>query len=62
MQDAMHLALLANLKGAMCALLRDAAIDGEPNDAPDGLTVVLGEDGLDLTYTRGHVPVAGEGV
>jgi hypothetical protein len=60
--DPMHCARLAQLEGALCALLRDAASDHEPNDMPDGISVRLDNDGIDIEYTRGGLPVAGEGL
>jgi hypothetical protein len=60
--EPMHAARLANLEGALCALLREAASDHEPNDTPDGITVRLDRDGIDIEYTRGDLPVAGEGL
>lgn len=60
--DPMHLARLANLEGALCALLREAANDQEPNEQPDGIAVRLDQDGLDIEYTRAGLPVAGEGL
>lgn len=60
--DPMHAARLANVEGAMCALLREAAADHEPNDVPDGVSVTLDAHGIDITYTRGGLPVAGEGL
>ncbi len=60
--DPMHLARLAQLEGALCALLRDAANDHDVNDCPDGVTATLNADGLDIEYTRGGLTVAGEGV
>lgn len=61
--DPMQAARLAQLEGAMCALLRECASQLDPNDQPDGLTVRLHpETGLDLEYTRGGIVVVGEGV
>lgn len=60
--QALHAARLAHLEGAMCALLREAAADYEPNHQPDGLTARLDSDGIDIEYTRGGLPVAGEGI
>lgn len=60
--DPMHAARLAQLEGALCALLREAAGDHEPNDTPDGVIARLNREGLDLEYTRGGIVVAGEGV
>jgi hypothetical protein len=60
--DPMHLARLAQLEGALCALLREAAADHEPNEQPDGIAVTLDADGVDIEYTRGGLPVAGEGL
>lgn len=58
----MHLARLALLEGALLALLREAGADHEPNEIPDGLTVRMDRDGLDIEYTRGGLPVGGEGL
>lgn len=59
----LHAARLANLEGALCALLREAGIE-DPNDAPDGLTVRAyvdeGQSVIELEWTRGGIPVAGE--
>lgn len=58
-RDAMQAARLANLEGAILALLRDAEEDGL-----DGLTVIAEADGgqvvIDLSYTAKGMPVAGE--
>ncbi len=62
MQTALHAARLAQLEGALLGLLRGDVDD--PNDAPDGLTVrIFGDSGIqviELEYTRGGIPVAGE--
>lgn len=60
--DPMHAARLAQLEGALCALLREAASGHEPNTSPDGIAVTLDTDGLDIEYTRGGLPVGGEGL
>lgn len=60
--DPLHAARLAQLEGAMCALLREASAQDAPNDLPDSITAELKADGLDVTYWRGGVPVAGEGI
>ncbi|HWI05603.1 MAG TPA: hypothetical protein VNT52_17485 [Acidimicrobiales bacterium] len=60
--DPMHAARLAQLEGAVCSLLREAANDHDANDAPDGLIVRLDQDGIDIEYTRGGMPVGGEGI
>lgn len=60
--EPLHAARLANVEGALCALLREAAIGEEPNDQPDGITVHLTADGVDIVYTRAGVPVGGEGM
>jgi hypothetical protein len=60
--DPMHIARLAQLEGALCALLREAASDHEPNEVPDSISATLTNDGLDIEYRRGVVPVGGEGV
>ena len=60
--DPMHAARLAQLEGALCALLREAATDFDVNDAPDGIAVTMQHDSLDVEYTRGGIPVGGEGV
>lgn len=58
-RDAMQAARLANLEGAVLALLRAAEDDGF-----DGLVVVAetddGEVSFDLNYTAKGVPIAGE--
>lgn len=57
----LHAARLAQLEGALLALLRAAGEDDtDPNDMPDGLTVRLEGGCIDLEYTRGGIPVAGE--
>ncbi len=62
--EPMHAARLANLEGAVCALLREAMNTEDPNDAPDGITVrAYADDGqsvIEVEYTRGGIPVAGE--
>lgn len=60
--EPMHAARLANLESALCALLRCAAQEYEPNEAPDSISVNLDADGLDIEYRRGGMPVGGEGV
>ncbi len=60
--DPMHLARLAALEGALLSLLREASTDHEPNDIPDGITVRMDRDGIDIEYTRGGLPVGGEGL
>jgi len=60
--DPMHIARLANVEGAVCALLRAAAADHEANDVPDGVVIRMTPDGLDIEYTRGGFVVAGEGL
>jgi len=60
--DPMHAARLANVEGALCALLREAASDHEANDAPDAVSVRLDQDGIEIEYTRGGIPVGGEGL
>ena len=57
--EALHLARLAQLEGAVCALLREAAIGMEPNDQPDGVTVRMHADGIDIELLRGSIAVAG---
>lgn len=56
--DAMQAARLAQLEGAVLALLRDAQDDGF-----DGLTIsAAADDGqvvIDLTYLAGGMPVSG---
>lgn len=58
-RDAMQAARLAQLEGAILALLRDAEEDGL-----DGLTVTAEADAgqvvIDLTYMAKGQPVAGE--
>jgi len=58
-RDAMQAARLAQLEGAILALLRDAEEDGL-----DGLTVTAEADAgqvvIDLTYTAKGLPTAGE--
>ncbi len=58
-RDAMQAARLANLEGAILALLRDAEEDGL-----DGLiieaTADAGQIVIDLSYTAKGVPMAGE--
>ncbi len=58
----MHAARLAQLEGAACALLREAAADYDANDKPDGIRIVLNADGLDIEYQRAGFPVGGEGL
>lgn len=60
--DPMHAARLAQLEGALLALLRESVANLDPNDAPDGVTARLDGDGLDLEYSRAGRPVAGEGL
>lgn len=60
--DPMHAARLAQMEGAVCALLREASADHDVNDIPDGIVIRLDRDGLDIEYTRGGIPVGGEGL
>jgi len=60
--EPMHAARLALLEGALLSLLREASDSDEPNDLPDGVTVTLDGHGLSIDYTRGGMPVAGEGL
>lgn len=60
--DPLHAARLAMLEGSMLALLREAAQDFGPNDAPTSLTAELSESGIDLSYCRNGFPVSGEGL
>lgn len=62
MHQALHAARLAQLEGALCALLREAAADQHPNQQPDGVSVRMDVDGVEIEYTRGGLPVAGEGL
>jgi len=59
--EALHAARLAHLEGALCALLRAAATNEQPNDQPDGISAHLTSEGVDLTYWRNGTAVAGEG-
>lgn len=58
-RDAMQAARLAQLEGAILALLRDAEEDGL-----DGLSITAEADAgqvvIDLTYTAKGIPTAGE--
>ena len=60
--DAMQAARLAQLEGAILALLRDAVGDGL--DGYDGIAITAtadeGQVVIDLMYTAKGVPVAGE--
>lgn len=58
----MHAARLAQAEGALLSLLRAAGDGEEPNDMPDGIVVTLDGDGIDIEYTRGGIPVGGEGL
>lgn len=62
MQAAMHAARLAAAHDALLALLVEHYGDG---DGCDGITVLLVREdyatSMDVTYTRGGMPVAGEG-
>lgn len=60
--EPMHAARLAMLEGALCALLREAAAEHEPNDVPDSISVTLDGDGLEIEYRRGVMSVGGEGL
>ena len=60
--QALHAARLAHLEGALCALLREAAADHDPNHQPDGISARMDVDGIEIEYTRGGLPVAGEGL
>lgn len=62
MQEALHIARLALLEGALCALLRESRFGEDPNDQPDGISVHLTDEGIDIVYTRAGVPVGGEGM
>lgn len=60
----LHAVRLAYLEGALCALLREASMTDDPNDAPDGVVVRAfvdaGQSCIEIEYTRGGIPVAGE--
>lgn len=58
--DPLHAARLANLEGALLALLREAGCGTPPNDVPDGMAVRIDADGIDIQYLRGSIAVAGE--
>lgn len=58
----LHVVRLAQMEAAAHALLREACADHGPNDTPDGVTIRLEADGIDIEYTRGGTPVAGEGI
>lgn len=58
--EPMHAARLAQLEGALLALLCHAQDEGA--DVPDAITAELGPAGLDLTFWRGGQPVGGEGL
>lgn len=63
--DPMHLARLAQLEGALCALLREvyeAALLSEPTAAPDSISATLTHDGLEIEYRCCGTPVGGEGL
>lgn len=60
--EPMHAARLAQLEGALLALLREAGEGVEPNDMPDGICATLDAHGLELEYRRGPIPVGGEGL
>lgn len=62
MVEAMHAARLAQLEGALCALLREC---GEVSDAPDSIvvrayTTFEGRTEIDVEYLRGGIAVSGE--
>lgn len=56
----LHAAYLAQLAGALFGLLREANQDDEPNDMPDGISVSYDGSSIEVEYTRGGIPVAGE--
>jgi len=56
----LHAARLALLHAALSSLLLAAADDEEPNDIPDGVAVTFDGTSVDIEYTRGGIPVAGE--
>lgn len=60
--DPMHAARLAQLEGALLALLREAGEGEDPDDMPDCICVTLDAAGLEVEYRRGPVPVGGEGI
>ncbi len=64
MHEAMHAARLVAVHSALLALLDEQ--QGEHPRPLDGITVRLSRDpeigGLDVTYTAGGLPVAGEGM
>lgn len=62
MQEAMHAARLAQLEGALCALLREC---GEVSDAPDAIVVRAystfeGRVEIDVEYLKAGIGVSGE--
>jgi len=60
--DPIHAARLANLEGALCALLREACKDFEANEQPDAVMVRFHAEGCEVEYRRGRFVVAEEAV
>ena len=56
--DPMHAARLAQLEGALLALLRESMGEFEPNGIPDGVTARLDRDGL--AHVAGHDRAVGD--
>ncbi len=63
MSEALHIVRLGLLKDHLRSVLCEAASGEHPNDMPDGISATLDSDGsMDIEYTRGGIPVAGEGM
>lgn len=65
MPEALHAARLALLEGSLLGLLRGVPDSFDPADLPDGIVVTVTNDPehgpqIDLEYTRGGFPIAGE--
>lgn len=65
MPQAIHAARLALLEGALLGLLRGVPDAFDLEDLPDGIVVTVTNDPahgphIDVEYTRGGFPIAGE--
>lgn len=60
--DPLHTARLANLEGALSALLRAAHQGDDPFDWPNEIRVSMDVAGIDIEYLQDGRQVGGEGL
>lgn len=59
--EPLHTARLANLEGALCALLRAASTAEDGYDRPNEIRVTLDAAGIEIEYLQDGRQVGGEG-